>query len=51
MLRDALREFCVKAETIGDKFLSNDWEYFDVTIRCYLLGGAIEAALDEIAAA
>ena len=50
-LSDALREFCVDAETIADKFLSNDWEYFDVTLRCYLLGGAIEAALDEIAAA
>ena len=44
----ALREFCVEAETIADKFLSQDWEYFDVTARCYCLYGAIDAALDEL---
>ena len=45
---EALREFCVEAETIAEKFLSEDWEYFDVTIRCYLLGSAICEALDQI---
>ena len=45
---EALREFCVEAETIAEKFLSEDWEYFDVTIRCYLLGSMIEEALDQI---
>ena len=45
---EALREFCTDADTIADKFLSQDWEYFDVSARCYLLGQAIGAALDEL---
>ena len=45
---DALKEFCVEAETIAEKFLCEDWEYFDVTIRCYLLGQAISEVLEEI---
>lgn len=46
---EALREFCVEASTIGEKFLNEDWEYLDVTARCYVLRPAIEAALDELA--
>lgn len=45
---EALKEFCVESETIAEKFLSEDWEYFDVTIRCYLLGQAISEVLEEI---
>ena len=47
-LKEALDEFGTDAETIQDKFLSEDWEYFDVTIRCYLLGAAISETLEEI---
>ena len=45
---EALKEFCVEAETVAEKFLSEDWEYFDVTIRCYLLSQAISEVLEEI---
>lgn len=45
---EAIREFCVDAETIAEKFLSQNWEYFDVTARCYVLSQAIENALDSI---
>lgn len=45
---EALKEFCVEAETVAERFLSEDWEYFDVTIRCYLLGQAIGEVLEEI---
>ena len=45
---EALKEFCVSAEEIGERFLNEDWEYLDVTIRCYLLGQAISEALDEL---
>lgn len=45
---EALREFCVDSETIAEKFLSQDWEYFDVTARCYVLGQAIESAIDAM---
>ena len=47
-LREALREFCVDADTIAEKFLNADFEYFDVTIRCYLLGQALDEVLDEL---
>jgi hypothetical protein len=48
LLREALQEFCTEAETIAEKFLDEEWEYFDVTIRCYLLYRAIENALDSL---
>ena len=48
LLNDAVTEFCVDSDTVGEKFLDEDWEYFDVTIRCYLLGQAISNALDEL---
>ena len=46
-LRDAVREFDCEHEAFT-AFLEENWEYFDVTIRCYLLGQAINAALDEL---
>lgn len=49
-VRLALREFATPADTIAEKFLAEDWEYFDVTARCYVLGQAIDAALDIIEA-
>ena len=48
LLREAINEFCVDSETVAEKFLNADYEYFDVTIRCYLLGQAISEALDDI---
>ena len=50
LCREAVKEFCVDAETITDKFLYGDWEYFDVTIRCYILGGCIAEIMEEIEA-
>ena len=47
-LREALIEFCEEAATVGEKFLNEDWEYFDVTIRCYLLSESIRNALDAL---
>ena len=47
-VREALQEFGTDAGTIAEKFLDEDWEYFDVTARCYILGQAIAEALDEI---
>lgn len=46
-LRDAVREFDCEHEAFS-AFLEEDWEYLDVTIRCYLLGQAISAAIDEL---
>ena len=46
-LRDAVREFDCEHEAFS-AFLEENWEYLDVTIRCYLLSQAINAALDEL---
>ena len=48
VLKDALEDFGVSPKMVSEKFLDEEWEYFDVTIRCYLLGGAIVSALDEL---
>lgn len=45
---EAIREFCIEPETIAEKFLSENWEWFDVTIRCCLVGQAINEVLDEL---
>lgn len=47
-VREALREFCVSAEEVGNRFLDGDYEYLDVTARCYVLGQAIAEALDDM---
>ena len=48
LVREMCQEFCIDAETIADKFLNEDYEYFDVSIRCYLLGQAIAEVLEEL---
>lgn len=47
-IRDLVSEFDVDAETVAEKFLDEDYEYWDVSIRCYLLGQAIGEALDQL---
>lgn len=48
LLQEAIDEFVIDLATVGDKFISEDWEWFDVTIRCYLLGSVISEVLDEM---
>lgn len=48
LLKEALEEFCTDSKTVTEKFLNSEWEYFDITIRCYLLGAAIAAVLDDM---
>ena len=48
LLKETISEFCIDSETVAEKFINEEWEYFDVSIRCYLLGNAISEALDEI---
>ena len=47
-LQEAARDGFITSAEIGEKFINDEWEYLDVTIRCYLLGQAISAVLDEI---
>lgn len=46
VIEDMIQEGWVDKDTIAEHFL--DWEYWDVSIRCYLLGEAIDMALDEL---
>ena len=47
-LLHACEDFCIDAATVGQKFLEEDWEYFDVTIRCWWLGQVISSVLDDL---
>jgi len=47
LCKDALLEFGTSSENIAEKFLEGDYVYFDATIRCYLLGQAIDEVVDE----
>ena len=40
--------FGLDTKEIGKKFLEENWEYFDVSIRCYLLSNAISEVLDSM---
>ena len=48
LLKETISEFCIDSETVAEKFINEEWEYFDVSIRCYLLCNAISEVLDEI---
>ena len=47
-IRELVSEYGIEAETVADKFLNEDWEYWDVSIRCYLLHQAVDKALEEL---
>lgn len=47
-VKAALREFGIPKDEIIDRFFDNDWEYFDVTARCYVLYQAINACVEEL---
>ena len=46
LVKEVVSEFGIDAETVAEKI--DDPEYWDVSIRCYLLYQAIDAALDEL---
>lgn len=47
LLLDMAREFG-EVEEVGMRIMSEEWEWLDVSIRCYLLGECISEALDEL---
>lgn len=47
-LLQIIGDFGITAQEVGEKFLNEEWEYFDVTIRCGLLNQAINEVLDEM---
>lgn len=44
--REACRDFDLDAAETGMRFINGEWEWIDVTIRCYLLNQAVNAVLD-----
>lgn len=48
LITEALTEFG-GLEELGTNLANDEWEFLDVTIRCYLLSDAIEKAIDELA--
>lgn len=48
LLSEMCLEFGVSNAEIGYNLLNGEWEWMDVSIRCYLLGQAISAALDQM---
>lgn len=47
-ISDMCAEFGMDAGEVGQRFIDGDWEWFDVSIRCFLLGQAIASVLDEL---
>lgn len=50
LLSETLHAFGEDGETIARLFLNEEWENFDVKIRCYILGSVLYEVLDEIEA-
>ena len=48
LIRKMCEEFCIPAETIAEKFLDEEYEYFDVSVRCYLLGECLQEVIEEL---
>ena len=46
LIQEMASEFGMDDGEIGRRFMASDWEWFDVSIRCYLLSWAIQYALD-----
>jgi len=46
LVQEMASDFCVDNAELGKHFAENDWEWFDVSIRCNLLSWAIGYALD-----
>ena len=48
LVGEMIRDFCIDAQTIGEKFIAENCEWFDVSIRCYLLGQVLDEALETL---
>ena len=47
LLKEACEEFG-QMGILGEKFCEDEWEWMDVTIRCYLLSECLEEAIEEL---
>lgn len=47
-IREMAHEWGIEAQDLVDRFLNAEWEWFDVSIRCYLLGQVLSEVIDEL---
>ena len=47
-IREMVNDGFCTLEEVGKHMASGDWEWLDVSIRCYLLSEAVQEAIDEI---
>ena len=45
---EAVHDYDISAEEVGRRFIESDYEWFDVTIRCFLLGSVLRECLEEV---
>ena len=48
LVEEMASDFGIDLSDIGRHFLQENWEWFDVSIRCYVLDACIYDALEEI---
>ena len=47
-ISEMIEEGIMSADTLGKKIAESDWEYIDVSIRCWLLSDAVSEVLDDV---
>ena len=45
-IRELIDEYCLDAKTVAEHLF--DWEYWDVSIRCYMLYTAVSEVIEEL---
>ena len=48
LLAEMCLDFGIDYAEIGRRFIMEEWEWFDVSIRCYVLSACVSDALEEI---
>lgn len=48
LVKDMAADWGLDPKELGEKFIDEEWEYFDVSIRCYLLGQAIAEVVETL---
>lgn len=48
LLHDAMNEFGCESSEVGEHFINEDWEWFDVVIRCVILSCVIDTLVNDL---
>lgn len=47
LVKEMADYFCLDNTEVSERMFNDDWEWLDVSIRCYLLGEAISEVMEE----